>query len=307
MAGEGGGKAEAERSAREAKKKAAALREEVDRLTARAKDADSAVQKLAQKQDLVNQLRRTLKVRDATIKTFQDRAEDLAETKTLLSAELEAANQRLVASDRDSRSSGRSRPPPPPAAAAHTARELEDAKREAATLRQQVQHQSEVVNRLRGDMNRDREETAAAAGPTSEAVEAARAAAELAQDEADELRDRLAETERELQRMERRCASAMSTASRGGEGVADSFDVGSKDLLRLSGTGGLASRGDGEGRLTQDRLKKENDRLREENDRLSEELGAFDHEFFEEIEDLKYKYSEAVRKLRQFEQERIGG
>lgn len=37
-------------------------------------------------QDLVNQLRRTLKVRDATIKTFQDRAEDLAETKTLLSA-----------------------------------------------------------------------------------------------------------------------------------------------------------------------------------------------------------------------------
>ncbi|CAN0158413.1 unnamed protein product, partial [Ectocarpus sp. 4 AP-2014] len=244
MAGEGGGKAEAERSAREAKKKAAALREEVDRLTARAKDADSAVQKLAQKQDLVNQLRRTLKVRDATIKTFQGRAEDLAETKTLLSAELEAANQRLVASDRDRRSSGRSRPHSP-AAAAHTTRDLEDAKREAATLRQQ--------------------------------------------------------------RMERRCASAMSTASRGGEGAADSFDGGSKDLLRVSGNGGLGSRGDGEGRLTQDRLKKENDRLREENDRLSEELGAFDHEFFEEIEDLKYKYSEAARKLRQFEQERIGG
>ncbi|CAN0039421.1 unnamed protein product [Ectocarpus sp. 8 AP-2014] len=305
MAGEGGGKAEAERSAREAKKKAAALREEVDRLTARAKEADSAVQKLAQKQDLMNQLRRTLKVRDATIKTFQERAENLAETKTLLSAELEAANQRLVASDRDSRSSGRSRPPPA-AAAAHTARELEDAKREAATLRQQVQHQSEVVDRLRGDMNRDREETAAA-GPGSEAVEAARAAAESAQDEADELRDRLAETERELQRMERRCASAMSAASRGGEGAADSFNGGSKELLRVSGTGGPGSRGDGEGRLTQDRLKKENDRLREENDRLSEELGAFDHEFFEEIEDLKYKYSEAVRNLRQFEQERIGG
>ncbi|CAN0361107.1 unnamed protein product [Ectocarpus fasciculatus] len=306
MAGEGGGKAEAERSAREAKKKAAALREEVDRLTARAKDADSAVQKLAQKQDLVNQLRRTLKVRDAAIKTFQERAEDLAETKTLLSAELEAANQRLVASDRDSRSSGRSRPPPP--SAADTARELEDAKREAATLRQQVQHQSEVVDRLRGDMNRDREETAAAAGPGSEALEAARAAAESAQDEADELRDRLAETERELQRMERRCASAMSAASRGGDGAADSVDGGRKELLRMSGTGGLGSRGDGEGRLTQDgRLKNENDRLREENERLSEELGAFDHEFFEEIEDLKYKYSEAVRKLRQYEHERIGG
>lgn len=225
-----------------------------------------------------------------------------------LPPELEAANQRLVASDRDSRSSGRPRPPPPSAAAAHTTRELEDAKREAATLRQQVQHQSELVDRLRGDMNRDREETAAA-WPGIEAVEAARAAAESAQDEADELRDRLAETERELQRMERRCASAMSAAApRGGDDAADSFDGGSKELLRMSDTGGLGSRGDGEGRLAQDRLKSENDRLREENDRLSEELGAFDHEFFEEIEDLKYKYSEAVRKLRQYKQEeRISG
>ena len=42
-------------------------------------------------------------------------------------------------------------------------------------------------------------------------------------------------------------------------------------------------------------------RLREENAKLKEELGAFDVEFFEEIEDLKYKYAEAVRKLKAYE------
>ncbi|CAM9576248.1 unnamed protein product [Pylaiella littoralis] len=231
VAGEGGGRAEAERSARAAKKKAAiicfasffhvqaALQEEVERLTARAKDADAAVQKLAQKQDLVNQLRRKLKARDEDLRTFQERAEDLAETKTLLSAELEAANQRLVASDREYRSSGRSRAAD---AAAHSAREAEDAKRAAATLRQQ--------------------------------------------------------------RMERR--SAMS-GGRGGDVVA------ADGSLRASSTG-LASSGGvaaGEREL----------RLEQENRRLREELQAFDLDFFEEIEDLKYKYSEAARKLRQYE------
>ena len=42
-------------------------------------------------------------------------------------------------------------------------------------------------------------------------------------------------------------------------------------------------------------------RLREENEKLRQELSAFDIEFFNEIEDLKYKYSEAVKKLRVYE------
>ena len=49
-AGDGGARAEAEKSAREAKKRAATLKEEVNRLTAKAKEADGAVLKLAQKQ-----------------------------------------------------------------------------------------------------------------------------------------------------------------------------------------------------------------------------------------------------------------
>ena len=43
--------------------------------------------------------------------------------------------------------------------------------------------------------------------------------------------------------------------------------------------------------------------LREENARLKEELSAFDLDFFEEIENLKYAHAEAVRKLRILEQQ----
>lgn len=60
-------------------------------------------------------------------------------------------------------------------------------------------------------------------------------------------------------------------------------------------------------RRLQDRLSrsggnnKELSELREENKKLKEELSAFDMDFFEEIEDLKYKYAEAVRKLQRYE------
>lgn len=49
-AAEGAGRAEAERAARESKKRAGELKEEVDRLTAKAREADDAVYRLAQKQ-----------------------------------------------------------------------------------------------------------------------------------------------------------------------------------------------------------------------------------------------------------------
>jgi len=49
------------------------------------------------------------------------------------------------------------------------------------------------------------------------------------------------------------------------------------------------------------KLRKEMDQLSEENQRLMSELSAFDLDFFEEIEDLKFKYAEACRKLEMFE------
>jgi hypothetical protein len=41
--------------------------------------------------------------------------------------------------------------------------------------------------------------------------------------------------------------------------------------------------------------------LEDENTKLTNELAAFDEDFFEEIEDLKYKYAQAVRDKRQLE------
>ncbi len=42
-------------------------------------------------------------------------------------------------------------------------------------------------------------------------------------------------------------------------------------------------------------------RLRDENEKLRQELAAFDMDFFEEIENLKYAHAEAVKKLRAYE------
>jgi predicted RNase H-like nuclease (RuvC/YqgF family) len=42
-------------------------------------------------------------------------------------------------------------------------------------------------------------------------------------------------------------------------------------------------------------------RLREENEKLQQELKAFDLDFFEEIEDLKWKYQEAMKRLKEAE------
>lgn len=51
----------------------------------------------------------------------------------------------------------------------------------------------------------------------------------------------------------------------------------------------------------------ENKRLREENEKLRQELSAFDLDFFEEIENLKYAHSEAIKKLKLYEGSGGGG
>ena len=50
-------------------------------------------------------------------------------------------------------------------------------------------------------------------------------------------------------------------------------------------------------------LQAQNVALHEENEALKGELGAFDVSFFEELEDLKFKYDEMSRHLTQYRQE----
>ncbi|KDO18474.1 hypothetical protein SPRG_16183 [Saprolegnia parasitica CBS 223.65] len=50
-------------------------------------------------------------------------------------------------------------------------------------------------------------------------------------------------------------------------------------------------------------LEQHNAQLLEENAKLSDELSAFDLDFFEEIEDLKFKYSEAIRSKQRLERQ----
>ena len=219
-------------------------------------------------------------------------------------AELEAANQRLIATDRDQRSK-----PTAAAAAAHAVKEAADAKKAAATLRRQVQHQADLIKRLResnyddddGDGG-DRHGAVAGAVATriSETVEASEEKARVAVEEAARLAQRLAETERELQRMERRAATAAAatTSAAAAEGYRDESGAAGPGQSGMGLSLSSASRSGGGGVA---RLEEENRRLAEENDKLSRELQAFDLDFFEEIEDLKYKYSEAARKLRQYE------
>jgi hypothetical protein len=62
-----------------------------------------------------------------------------------------------------------------------------------------------------------------------------------------------------------------------------------KERLERRGAGGMSSREGG--------VLAENKKLKQENANLAKELQAFDLDFFEEIEDLKFKYNEAVGKL----------
>lgn len=64
-----------------------------------------------------------------------------------------------------------------------------------------------------------------------------------------------------------------------------------------------ALRDQNDGELNTKEVAREMDRLRQENARLMTELNAFDLDFFEEIEDLKYKYHQAVEENKRLREE----
>ena len=93
-------------------------------------------------------------------------------------------------------------------------------------------------------------------------------------DDSRALRDELDAARREVRRLQDRVSKQQSDPRAGASG----------------GGGGSAGDSAAEAR-----------KLREENSKLREELSAFDLDFFEEIEDLKFKYAEAMRRLQQYE------
>lgn len=125
------------------------------------------------------------------------------------------------------------------------------------------------------------------------------------------------EARRELERLEREVSeqqeviktlrSSTREGSGGREGYALRQQIGDlkaqlagvqrdKERLERRAQSGTSSR---DGQLTS-----ENRRLREQNEKLVKELSAFDLDFFEEIEDIKYRYNQAVAELRDYREGR---
>lgn len=211
--------------------------------------------------------------------------------------ELDEANGRLAATA-DSERLRMSSSPTPSA--------VVEARDETNALREQVEDQADLIDHLREQLAAA-STTAAFTAPVelddvdqdpalderSDEVAEAIAAAKAAQAEADQLRRRLAENERELQRMERRATAAAAIGTKEDQ---DASKAGDSSVHPRGGSGDDVPR-----EVEAERLEAENLHLKEENEKLLGELQAFDLDFFEEIEDLKYKYSEAVKKLRRYE------
>jgi chromosome segregation ATPase len=96
-----------------------------------------------------------------------------------------------------------------------------------------------------------------------------------------ELRKKVSEQASEIQDLKEQLAEARRSARSGDQGV------------------GGGKRGVATGLSSEE--QKELNKLREENENLRKELAAFDLDFFEEIENLKYAHAEAVKNLKVYE------
>ena len=239
--------AESDRRAKDAQRKAQELSEENKSLRTRALAGDEAVQRLAQRGETLNQMRRQLKARDDELRTLTRKLEEADRSKTMMVDEMEHANKRTNSLERELLSARRE-------VGESGGRRMgeEESRREMERLEREIEEQKSVIRTLR-------ESSRAGGGSGGKETYALR-------QQIGDLKAQLQGVERDKQRLERRVASG------GGGG------------------GGTSSR---EGSLLGE-VKK----LREENKGLQKELSAFDLDFFEEIEDLKYKYNRAQQKLR---------
>ena len=244
--------AAAQRAAKDAREKASRLEQEVMSLRNRMSAGEDAMHRLAQRQEQVNQLKRTLRTRDEELKLAQ-RAANTAEG-SLVNAELatqQAAERNRALEEEVSRlRAGRQGAAESDTAALGAARQ--------------------EIERLRGDLERS---LAKVAVMERDGYGTAVADGEVARVELDAAR-------REVRRLQGRLARS-SQAVASGQSAGDEGKRGTSGAGKDAGTTYV-------------------ERLREENSKLREELSAFDLDFFEEIEDLKFKYAEAMQRLQQY-------
>ena len=237
--------AESDRRAKEAVRKAQELQEENKSLRTRALAGDEATQRLAQRQDLVNQLRRQMKSRDEELKSLNRKVDEAVRSKALMVDEMEHAGKRAASLEKELLQARRE-------VGDAAGRRMGDpeARRELERLEREVREQQDVIKTLRS---------------SSREGSGGREGYALRQQLGD-LKAQLAGVQRDKERLERRAQSG--TSSRDGQ------------------------------------LTGENRRLREQNEKLVKELSAFDLDFFEEIEDIKYRYNQAVAELRDYREGR---
>jgi chromosome segregation ATPase len=253
----------AQRQAKEAKAALNALELEVGSLRTRATAGEDAVIKLAQRQEQLTQAKRHLKQRDDDLKNAMNRADKAEQELQLIEEEARQASSKVMKLENDNRK---------------LSKLISDYEKQNGTLLHNASSSSSSSSA--GGHGSQRE--------LLEEVEASRV-------EIERLRSVLA-------------SGGVGSSHHHHTNKASSSSGSSKEdsealkALNLEYEG--AKR---EIRRLQDRLSRSGGNntelleLREENKKLREELSAFDMDFFEEIEDLKFKYAEAVRKLQRYE------
>ncbi|KAJ0394075.1 hypothetical protein P43SY_010114 [Pythium insidiosum] len=193
------------------------------------------------------------------------------------------------------------------------ARGLRATPQERLELEEVIENMKKVIEKLRRENERLRAHAASATPPEKHAalrrqLRETREALQSTTRELDALRLEAAELKQDklrLQQRVRELSSRREPEATEAEDAARALALAEKDRELRALRAAVAER---DARIRELRARQEEteqdtrmEALERENARLREELGAFDQDFFEEIEDLKYKYAQALRAKQRLE------
>jgi len=265
--------AAAQRSAKDAKVALATANDEVQRLRAKATAGEDAMGKLAARAEQLSQAKRQLRQRDDELRASAAAAAAEASRAEAAESELQEAALRIQQLERELQQSRRGGSARNSGGGGDHNSSHSSAAAQVAAAEEEASHWRKEANRLQGQLAQTNQEAGSSRGggggqsrnrsrgEDQQAFEQQSAELDGARREIRRLQDRLAR------------ASSGSASGGGASGGVSGSAVAAEELGRL----------------------------RSENAKLREELAAFDLDFFEEIEDLKYKYAEATQRLRTYE------